>query len=116
MDMDLRGLPLLLLGAAALHAQTTCPAMAVYSPCDIVFELNEAEAAAHPNPYSTVDLRAEFRSPRHRTYLMPAFWDCGNAVKLFRAPPRMDTSGSKPPLPMRWTPLTGGQMEKLAQT
>ena len=78
--MGLRWLPLLLLCATAvLRAQTACPDHAVYSPCDIVFELDDAEAAAHPNPYLTVDLRAEFRSPRHRTYLMPAFWDGGGA-------------------------------------
>src|SRR6476660_1107590 len=74
--MGLRCLPLLFLCASAgLRAQTACPAAALYSPCDIAFELDDAEAAAHPNPYSTVNLRAEFRSPRHRTYLMPAFWD-----------------------------------------
>jgi hypothetical protein len=36
-----------------------------WTACDLEFELTEAT----PN----VDLRAEFRSPRHRTYLMPAF-------------------------------------------
>src|SRR5437763_7344016 len=87
MSMRFRGLPLLLLCAtAAVHGQTTCPATAVYSPCDIVFELNDAEAAAHPNPYSTVDLRAEFRSPRHRTYLMPAFWDGGRRLVIRFSP------------------------------
>ena len=55
---------------------------AVYTPCDITFELNEAEAAAHPNPYVSVDLRAEFRSASHRTYLMPAFWDGGRRMVI----------------------------------
>jgi Domain of unknown function (DUF5060)/Protein of unknown function (DUF4038) len=85
--MGLRCLPLLFLCATAgLRAQTACPATALYSPCDIVFELNDAEAAAHPNPYLTVDLHAEFRSPRHRTYLMPAFWDGGRRFVIRFSP------------------------------
>ena len=85
--MGFRCLPLFLLCAtASLRAQTTCPATPLYSPCDIVFELNDAEAAAHPNPYATVDLRAEFRSPRHRTYLMPAFWDGGRRMVIRFSP------------------------------
>src|SRR6266849_2782392 len=87
MGMGFRGLPLFLLcSTAVLRAQTTCPATPLYSPCDIVFELHEAEAAAHPNPYVTVDLRAEFRSPRHRTYLMPAFWDGGRRMVIRFSP------------------------------
>jgi len=75
MDMGLRYPLLFLACSVSLAAQTVCPAMAVYSPCDIVFELNDAEASAHPNPYASVDVHAEFRSSSHRTYLMPAFWD-----------------------------------------
>src|SRR5882724_7111111 len=87
MDMGFRGLPLFLLcSLAGLHAQATCPATPLYSPCDIVFELNDAEAAAHPNPYMTVDIRIEFRSPRHRTYLMPAFWDGGRRMVIRFSP------------------------------
>jgi hypothetical protein len=71
---------------AALRAQTLCPTTAVYSPCDIVFELNDAEAAAHPNPYVSVDLHAEFRSPKHRTYLLPAFWDGGRRMVIRFSP------------------------------
>src|SRR6185436_17207368 len=52
----------------------------------IVFELNDEEAAAHPNPYATVDLRAEFRSPRRRTYLLPAFWDGGRRLVIRFSP------------------------------
>src|SRR5262245_58011055 len=87
MSMALRGLPFLLFCAAAmLCGQTTCPTTPVYSSCDLVFELNDAEAAAHSNPYMTVDLRAEFRSPRHRTYLMPAFWDGGRRIVIRFSP------------------------------
>src|SRR6266702_8955998 len=87
MDMGSRGQPLFLLCAlTVLQAQTTCPAPPLYSPCDIVFELNDAEAAAHPNPYATIDLHAEFRSPRHRTYLLPAFWDGGRRMVIRFSP------------------------------
>src|SRR6266568_4535018 len=87
MDMGSRGQPLFVLCAlTVLRAQTTCPSTPLYSPCDIVFELNDAEAAAHPNPYVTVDLRAEFRSPRHRTYLLPAFWDGGRRLVIRFSP------------------------------
>jgi hypothetical protein len=87
MDMGLR-YPLLLLACMLpnLRAQTVCPAMAVYTPCDIVFELNDAEAAAHPNPYASVDVHAEFRSSSHRTYLMPAFWDGGRRMVIRFSP------------------------------
>src|SRR5580658_8625346 len=62
---------LLLLLAFPLLAQPTCPATPAWSPCDLVFDLEGAE-----NPGDKpegVELRAEFRSPHHRTYLMYAF-------------------------------------------
>jgi hypothetical protein len=72
-----------LLAAALLaQGQTVCPATPAYSPCDIVFELSSAEMAAHPHPYSTLELSAEFRSPHFRTYRMPAFWDGGNRMLI----------------------------------
>ncbi len=60
-----------------LLAQKVCSPTPAYSPCEIVFEMSAADKAKHPNPYASVDLRAEFRSPRHRTYLMPGYWDGG---------------------------------------
>jgi len=42
--------------------------------------LDPAEAVAHSNPYATVELQAEFRSPRFHTYLMPGFWDGGRKL------------------------------------
>jgi hypothetical protein len=42
--------------------------------------------AAHPAPYRTVELEAEFRSPRFRTFRMPAFWDGGNRMVIRFAP------------------------------
>src|SRR5712691_3481536 len=55
--------------AAPLFAQSTCPPTPTWSPCDIVFNLEPGENTAQ------LQLRAEFRSPRHRTYLMYAFHD-----------------------------------------
>ena len=61
--------------AAALSAQTVCQPVLSYSPCEIVFELNAAEQQTHPKPYWTVDLRAEIRSPKFKTYQVYAFAD-----------------------------------------
>lgn len=71
-----------LAAASAVPAQTVCPTTPAYSPCEIVFDLNEQEAAAHPNPYLSVQLHAEFRSPRHHTYLVPAYWDGGKRLVI----------------------------------
>lgn len=76
----------LVAGAALLSAQTVCGPTPAYSPCEVVFELSEADSAAHPNPYKTVELRAEFRSPRHRTFLMPGFWDGGRRMVIRFSP------------------------------
>lgn len=67
-------------------AQQVCGPTATYSPCEIVLELNEQEAAAHPNPYASVDMRAELRSPRAKTILMPAYWDGGRRMVIRFAP------------------------------
>ncbi|MBC8167045.1 MAG: DUF5060 domain-containing protein [Bryobacteraceae bacterium] len=75
---------LLLAGVAA--GQTPCPSTPVYSRCEMVFELNDAERAAHVNPYVSVNLQIEFRSPRHRTQLMPAFHDGGSRMVVRFAP------------------------------
>jgi hypothetical protein len=58
---------LLLLFSASLFAQPACPATPAWSTCDLAFDL---EAGEDP---SNVELRAEFRSPHHHTYLMYAF-------------------------------------------
>ena len=79
-----------LLGAAQspLSAQDqSVPAQAcqntpAYSTCDIVFELSGQDAAAHPNPYVTVELKAQFRSPHHRTLGQSAFWDGGQRMVI----------------------------------
>src|SRR5271170_994039 len=58
---------MLLLSALPLAAQPTCPSTPAWSPCDLVFDLEGDEKP------DVVELRAEFRSPHHRTYLMHAF-------------------------------------------
>ena len=72
--------------AAPVFAQPTSPVAGPPSPCpnaqtiracDLVFEMPEAEAARFGNPYLEVNLQAEFRSPKYRTFLMPGFWDGG---------------------------------------
>jgi hypothetical protein len=68
------------------YAQQTCPNVPTYSPCEIAVQLNEAEARQHTNPYLTVEVQAEFRSPKYRTFLMPGFWDGGRRV-VFRFSP-----------------------------
>jgi len=79
---------LLLLGLAwqPLAAQQPCQNTPAYSACDLVFELTGPDAAAHPDPYLNVELKAEFRSPHHRTFLMPAFWDGGQKFVIRFAP------------------------------
>ncbi|MGH7247992.1 MAG: DUF5060 domain-containing protein, partial [Pseudomonadota bacterium] len=67
-------------------AQPTCPPTPVWSTCDAVFDLTDAEMAQHSNPYLTVDLHVEFRSPSHKTYLMPGFWDGGRRIIVRFAP------------------------------
>ena len=74
--------------AVALRAQdvSPCNQTPAYSTCELVFELSEAAAAKHPEPYKTLDLKVEFRSPRHRTLALPAYWDGGRRVVVRFAP------------------------------
>src|SRR5450755_4634815 len=74
-------LPLLLVAVAtAAFAEIPCEGTPAYSPCEMTFELQPADLASNPNPYKTVALRVEFRSPRFRTFLMPAYWDGGRKM------------------------------------
>ncbi|HEY2016046.1 MAG TPA: DUF5060 domain-containing protein, partial [Bryobacteraceae bacterium] len=87
------GATFLALASLALRAQgppaaaaSPCSNTPAYSPCEMPFELSEAEAKAHPNPYLTVELKVEFRSPRHRTLAVPAFWDGGRKLVVRFSP------------------------------
>jgi hypothetical protein len=79
-------LPLSIAFVVPLFAQAPCDNTPAYSPCELVFELTADEAAAHPDPYTDVEFEAEIRSPRFRTFLMPAFWDGGRKLVLRFAP------------------------------
>jgi len=65
---------------------TPCNNTPAYSPCELVFELSDADRALHPDPYKTVELRVEFRSPRHHTYAMPGYWDGGGRIVVRFSP------------------------------
>jgi hypothetical protein len=92
--MGTRLAALCLVGVAPLACWAQAPAAdpagcnntPAYSPCELVFELAAKDAGAHPNPYVSVDLRVEFRSPRRRTYAMPAFWDGGRRLVVRFSP------------------------------
>jgi Domain of unknown function (DUF5060)/Protein of unknown function (DUF4038) len=87
--LSLLGLILRLLALAELasaQTSTTCNNTPAYSPCELVFELSDRDAAAHPNPYATVELRAEVRSPRNRTTSIPGYWDGGRRMVVRFAP------------------------------
>jgi hypothetical protein len=80
-------LSLLALGQLALaQTSTTCNNTPAYSPCELVFELSAQDAAAHPNPYASVRLRAEVRSPRNRTTALPGYWDGGRRMVVRFSP------------------------------
>jgi hypothetical protein len=67
----------------SLDAQTTpCDNTPAWSPCELVFELDGQAAAAHANPYASVELRAEFRSPQFRTTSIPGYWDGARRMVL----------------------------------
>ena len=80
------GLGLLACCVAPLCAQTICPPTLIYQSCDLVFELTDAEMAAHPNPYVSVKMHAEVRSPKHTTFKLPAFWDGGKKLIIRYSP------------------------------
>src|ERR1017187_6858311 len=70
----------ILLMAAPLFAQPTCPSTPAWSPCDLAFDLEPNEDAAR------VELKAEFRSPHHRTYSMIAFRAAGRRFVIRCSP------------------------------
>src|SRR5579863_6539107 len=72
--------PLALRGQTPAASPAPCSNTPTYSPCEMVFELSDKDAAAHPNPYLTVDVKVEFKSPRLRTLAVPAYWDGGRRM------------------------------------
>jgi len=84
--MGMRWLVSFAIAAAALNAQTVCQPVLSYSPCEILFELDAAESNLHPNPYWSVELRAEIRSPRFKTFQAHAFFDGDNRIAIRFSP------------------------------
>jgi len=66
----------------AASGQKPCSEASVYMPCELDFELTPEDAARHPNPYESASLRAEFRSPEFKTYLVHAFWRGGRRLTI----------------------------------
>src|SRR5215468_7742190 len=75
-------LSLIFVIACSAYSQTPCEGTPAYSPCEFTFDLSAADLSANPNPYVSVQLQAEFRSPHFKTYLMPAYWDGGRKMIL----------------------------------
>jgi hypothetical protein len=84
--MQARTLLLALVVPTIGAAQKICDPTPAYSACELVFELDKQELAAHPNPYLTVQIHAEIRSPRYRTVALPAFWDGAGHMVIRFAP------------------------------
>ena len=76
-----------LLSLAGASAQVpTCQPTPSFGRCELVFEMNAAERQQHANPFVSVQLQAEFRSPKHRTLLLPGFYD-GEGRMIIRFAP-----------------------------
>ena len=76
---------LLVVFTAAMAYAEGCENTPAYTPCEMVFELGTGESA-FTDPYVSVDLKVEFRSPRHRTLAMPGYWDGGRRMVVRFAP------------------------------
>ncbi len=57
--------------------QNACDGTPAYKPCELTFEV-----PSDKNPYTSVELEAEFKSPKFKTFLMPAFWAGGNRMVI----------------------------------
>jgi len=67
-------------------AASPCDNTPAYSSCQLAFDLSARDAAANPDPYVSVDLKVEFRSPRNKTYAVPGYWDGGNRMAVRFSP------------------------------
>lgn len=76
----------LILAAATARGQTVCGPTPTYGRCEIVFELPAGAMEKHPNPYESVELWAEIRSPGFSTYKVHGYWDGGSKF-VFRFSP-----------------------------
>lgn len=95
---------ILLAACVVARAQSGCGAATVWSPCDMVFELDAVEAREHPQPWDTVEIRAEIRSPDFKTYLIFAFADS----------PRRLVLRVTPTMPGEWTFRLTSNLKRLS--
>src|SRR6185437_13398265 len=51
-------------------------------PCQLTFDWRDGEIPQSASPYKDEFLNVEFRSPRHTTYLMHAFWAGGHTLRI----------------------------------
>jgi hypothetical protein len=71
---------ILLAAAVSAFGQQTCASIPVWTACDLTVDLQAGESTTR------VELRAEFRSPKHKTYLINAFRDGERKFVLRFAP------------------------------
>jgi hypothetical protein len=57
-----------------------------FFPCEVTFEWQDHELPQGASLYRDELLNIEFRSPRHITYLMHAFWDGAHALRVRFSP------------------------------
>jgi hypothetical protein len=62
-----------------------------FLPCELVFEWSDSDVPNGTSPYKDELLNIEFRSPRHVTYLMHAFWDGGHTLRVRFSPTEAGT-------------------------
>lgn len=57
-----------------------------FTPCELSFDWQSGEIPKGLSPYKDELLNIEFRSPRHITYLMHAFWNGGQTLRVRFSP------------------------------
>ena len=57
-----------------------------FLPCELDFDWRDNELPPNALPYKDELLNVEFRSPRHTTYLMHAFWDGSHTLRVRFSP------------------------------
>lgn len=88
MSMRSWGIATLAVVLIPARAAEPCQNAQTYRPCELRFELDPSEFQTHPNPYASIELEAEFRSPGMKTYLMPGFWDGDRSLVIRFSPTR----------------------------
>lgn len=74
------------LSVTAASAPMPCEGTPANSPCEMTFDVGAA-GQAYVNPYVSITLQVEFRSPHFKTYLMPGYWDGTRNIMVVRFTP-----------------------------